>query len=240
LPNYLIDCELYNGKNAKIGWGLGVIVSNSRNKKTPPKGTIGFQRELEDQKREDHLNLLTEAEREVSQLFGILQRVSELIGHQDIAPVENIDKKLEEAYKKIHAYLNPKEGVEASEALGKKQQSGISLEKHPLLEEMGGMPLEQISPEWGELLSDEKSTLDKAEVENKLKNKLKQKHALMNKLQNELKLKSQPKFQPAVKKINELVYQYTEKLKERPVIRQALELELKEEPKFVPPKPAPF
>lgn len=192
------------------------------------KSSMGFMKDLEEKKREDDLNILNKTEQAVSMLLGELQYISELLGHhKQIAKVENLEKKLQKAYKKIQDYLNPDLGEENKMEMNNKQSAGVSLEKHPLLQDMGGMPLEQISPEWQEMMNESKIQ-DKAELQNQLRNKLKNKldlaMKLVSKLQNRLKATSKPQLQP----INQLVIKYKETLdlKVKPILEQV-------------PKPAP-
>lgn len=191
--------------------------------------SMGFMRDLEEKKREDDLNLLSKTEQAVSMLLSELQYISELLGHnKQIAKVENLEKKLEAAYKKIQDYLNPDLGEENKLSAGSNKASNdLPLEKHPLLQDMGGMPLEQISPEWQEMMKESKIQ-DKAELQNQLRNKLKNKldlaMKLVNKLQNKLKATSKPQLQP----LNQFVVKYKETLdlKVKPILEET-------------PKPAP-
>lgn len=190
------------------------------------------QKEAEEQDKRDEL-FLTGVDGQVSGVLSEVQYITQIIGDNKVAPVENIDGKIKKAIKKIKDLMNPEYEQNpdmAVDAANRSSNDGINLEleKNPLLNEMGGMPLEDISPEWKELLDTQ--TLDKAELENlvnkKLKEKVEQANELKNKLKaknratNKLQQKSAPKFTPKFQKI-----------------QQAMKYIIKEMPP--PPAPAP-
>ena len=125
------------------------------------------------------------------------------------------------------------ENVDPSIALegnaNRRTSGGIDVEKNPLIKEMGGMPLENISSEWREQI--EEKILDKAELENLVNKKLKNRAKLANQLKEKNKLKSQPKMRAG--------QQITPKFK-KIQMQETLKYILKEEPKPIPaPKPPP-
>jgi hypothetical protein len=190
------------------------------------------QKEAEEEDKKDDL-FLKGVDQQVSGVLGEVQYITQIIGDNKVAPVENIDGKIKKSIKKIKDLMDPEYEQNpdmAVDAANRSSNDGISLdlEKNPLLNEMGGMPLEDISPEWKELLDTQ--TLDKAELENlvnkKLKDKVEQANELKNKLKaknratNKLQQKSAPKFTPKFQKI-----------------QQAMKYIIKEMPP--PPAPAP-
>ncbi len=190
------------------------------------------QKEAEEQDKRDEL-FLSGVDGQVRGVLGEVQYITQIIGDNKVAPVENIDGKIKKAIKKIKDLMNPEYEQSpdmAVDAANRSSNDGINLEleKNPLLNEMGGMPLEDISPEWKELLDNQ--TTDKAELENlvnkKLKEKVEQANELKNKLKarnratNKLQQKSAPKFTPKFQKI-----------------QQAMKYIIKEMPP--PPAPAP-
>ncbi len=136
---------------------------------------LGFVRDFELEKRDDDLQLLTTIEKQVQGVLGEVQYITETIDtHKKIAPVEDIEAKIKESYKKIKKLMNS-ENVDPSIALegnaNRRTSGGIDVEKNPLIKEMGGMPLENISSEWREQI--EGKILDKAELQNLVNKKLK-------------------------------------------------------------------
>jgi hypothetical protein len=194
---------------------------------------LGFVRDFELEKRDDDLQLLTTIEKQVQGVLGEVQYITETIDtHKKIAPVEDIEAKIKESYKKIKKLMNS-ENVDPSIALegnaNRRTSGGIDVEKNPLIKEMGGMPLENISSEWREQI--EGKILDKAELENLVNKKLKNRAKLANQLKEKNKLKSQPKMRAG--------QQITPKFK-KIQMQETLKYILKEEPKPIPaPKPPP-
>ena len=194
---------------------------------------LGFVRDFELEKRDDDLQLLTTIEKQVQGVLGEVQYITETIDtHKKIAPVEDIEAKIKESYKKIKKLMNS-ENVDPSIALegnaNRRTSGGIDVEKNPLIKEMGGMPLENISSEWREQI--EGKILDKAELENLVNKKLKNRAKLANQLKEKNKLKSQPKMRVG--------QQITPKFK-KIQMQETLKYILKEEPKPIPaPKPPP-
>jgi hypothetical protein len=192
---------------------------------------LGFVRDFEFEKRDDDLQLLTTIEKQVQGVLGEVQYITETIDtHKKIAPVEDIEAKIKESYKKIKKLMNS-ENVDPSIALegnaNRRTSGGIDVEKNPLIKEMGGMPLENISSEWREQI--EGKILDKAELENLVNKKLKNRAKLANQLKEKNKLKSQPKMRAG--------QQITPKFK-KIQMQETLKYILKEEPKPIPaPKP---
>ena len=157
---------------------------------------LGFVRDFESEKRDDHLQLLSTIEKQVQGVLGEVQYIVETIKtHKKVAPVEDIEAKIKKSYQKIKQLMNP-ENADPNMALegdaNRRTSGGIDVEKNPLIKEMGGMPLEEISSEWREQVEGE--ILDKTELENLVNNKLKNRVELANKLQAKNKLKSQPKM----------------------------------------------
>ncbi len=187
----------------------------------------GFMLDLEKQKREDELNIITTVERQVQGVLGEIQYIAELLEtNKTVAPVEDIHAKIRAAYQKIKAYSNSDITPEQMMELENKQRSssGISVEQNPLIKEMGGMPLEVISAEWRDHI--EGAVLDKSELENIVNKKLKDRAELANKLKLQHKLKAQP----GMKRGQELTPKF-EKLK------ATLKYIMKEMPE--PPRPSP-
>jgi hypothetical protein len=174
---------------------------------------LGFVRDFESEKRDDDLQLLTIIEKQVQGVLGEVQYIAETIEtHKKVAPVEDVEAKIKKSYEKIKKLMNP-ENADPNMALegdaNRRTSGGIDVEQNPLIKEMGGMPLEDISPEWREQV--EGKILDKAELENLVNNKLKNRVELANKLKAKNKLKSQPKMRagqqmmPQFKKIQETI-----------------------------------
>lgn len=165
---------------------------NGKNNNETPKRVQYLQAM---QAEEADLYVLNKVESEVQGVLGALQRIAELVKTNKKKPaVEDLHQKILAEYKKIQAYLSPDKDASNQQNLENNKQSvgGIELEKNPLIQEMGGMPLEVVSPEWREL-TDEKF-LDKAELENLVNKKLKERVDLANKLKAKNKLKQAPKL----------------------------------------------
>jgi len=197
--------------------------------KIPHSSSIGFMKTFEEQKREEDLQLITDVERQVGGVLAEIQYIAKLLeDNKKMAPVEDLPSKIRKSYEKIKKLLNPENAAqqELGPEANKRTSGGIQLEENPLIKELGGMPLEEISPEWQEVI--EGTILDKAELENLVNKKLKDRVELANKLKAQNKLTNQPKMKaapgPAIKP------QY-EKL------QQTLKLIFKEMPP--PPTPTP-
>lgn len=207
-------------------------------------GIMGFQIKHEEAIRDEDLTRLKAADDLINVVLGEIQYIGKLMGHRKIAPVEDIQQKIQAAYKRIDDYINRKgqvleQGVESQQEV----KSGPDFEKHPLLPELGGMNLEwdKMDKEWMKELGLDEKIQDKAEVENKVKEKLKNriKNALKlaNKLQN--KIKNKPSFKPVQKQVNDLVMKYKltlEELKNKPILKP-------EAPEYRPkytPRPTPM
>jgi hypothetical protein len=195
-------------------------------------GSIDFlkMKKTEEDKREADLALLSDTEREIDGILKILVDMTRLKQHEkNTAKVANLQALLQALAKKIKEALREK--TENSENLEQRpQNAGPAVATHPELQEMGGMEIKHISPEWESKENELDLTgklLDKAEIENKLKNKLKAKHELLHKAKNQLK--SRP--------VNRLLVKFEQKLKQKPVIKEVLKL--REEPRYVQPPPRP-
>lgn len=200
-------------------------------------------------KRVDDLQVLTRLEQVMGVVFDALKDINLIQGHQNIAPVEDIEERLKENHKKIEEYLRkidePEASQEASLAMGGPGGAGgrssvdaaISLEEHPLLPKQGGMPIEQISPEWRQEAEGVANLQDKAELQNQLKNKLKNKLAFAMGQVKELqaKLVNKPKMQP----MNDLILKYKETLdlKVKPILQEVPELTPAPRRQIEPPRP---
>ncbi len=200
---------------------------------------LGFVRDFESEKRDDDLQLLTTIEKQVQGVLGEVQYITETIEtHKKVAPIENIEAKIKESYEKIKKLMNP-ENADPNMALegeaNRRTSGGINVEKNPLIKEMGGMPLENISDEWREKIEGEK-ILDKAELENLVNKKLKNRAELANKLKAKNRLKSQPKM-----RVGQQITPKFTKIQ----MKETLKYILREEPKpmpapKLPPVPRPF
>ncbi len=172
--------------------------------------SIDFIQKYAAEKQDDDLMLLTTTEKQVQGVLGELQYIREILEtNKKVAPVEDMPRKIKVAYEKIKALLNPQNEASLTQDLenaNRRTSGGINVEPNPLIKEMGGMPLEVISPEWQELI--EGQILDKAELENLVNKKLKDKvdlankltHKLKNKLTNQPKPKSAPVITPKFEK----------------------------------------
>lgn len=206
---------------------------------------VGFQIKKDTSLREEDLNRLKAADQLINVVLGEMQYINKLLGHHaQIAPVENIQQKIEAAYKRINDNINKREqALEQGLESGSPQDSGPSVEKHPLLPELGGMNLDwdKMDKEWMEALGID-NLQDQAEVQNqikeKLQNRIKNALKLASKLQN--KIRNQPAFKPVQKQVNDLVVKYKmtlDDLKNKPILQpQAPEYR----PAPPPPRPTPM
>ena len=183
--------------------------------------------------------LLAAIEKQVEGVLGSVQRIAELLEtHKTVAAVEDLHQKINSEVQKIRALLNPEQSPDQNQVLenGRRSLGGIEVEKNPLINEMGGMPLEVISPEWQDAMQ---NMLDKTELENMVNNKLKDRVELANKLKLGLKNKlaaspkmhaapSSPALTPKFKKIQNTI-KYIVKNIPRP-----------DEPKPTAPRPRPY
>jgi len=192
--------------------------------------TLGYIKALGEQKKEDDLNLITAVEKQVQGVLSEVQYIAELLEtNKKMAPVEDLRGKIKAAYKKIRSLLEPenaKPGME--QETNRRTRGGIQLEENPLIKEMGGLPLEVISPEWQDKVEGE--ILDKTELENLVNKKLKNRIELANKLKAQPKLRAQPKLGNQPKPGQQM----TPKFKK---IQETLKYIMKEMPS--PPQPAP-
>jgi hypothetical protein len=154
--------------------------------------------------------LLDAIGREVQGVLGAVQRIAELLEtHKTVAPIEELQQKINAEVQKIKSLLEPEQSFNQQQGLenGKQKLGGIEIEQNPLIKEMGGMPLEVVSPEWQDLML--QNALDKTELENMVNNKLKDRVELANKLKLGLKPKlaaapkmhASPALTPKFKKI---------------------------------------
>lgn len=218
----------------------------SKNDSPTTHGVMGFQIKRDEALREEDLGRLKAADQLITVVLGEMQYITKLMGHRTIAPVEDLEQKIDAAYQKIDNYLNQnqqslEQGTEPQQSAG-----GPPLDKHPLLPELGGINLEwdKMDPEWRQELAGEKIQ-DKAEMQNvinkkkeKLQNRIKNALKFANKMQN--KIANKPGYRPVQKQVNELVTKYKltlEELKNKPILKpEAPEYT----PKFVPPRPSPM
>ncbi len=142
---------------------------------------------------------------------------------------------MKKALKKIQALLEQTPGVDAEADLNAKASNtaGVSgLEANPLIEDLGGMPLEAIASDW-ETFAQEAGISDKAELENmikKIKEKLQATFKNRATLANRLKISNKPSFKNTPKPGQAM----TPKFKQ---VQEVLKYILKETP--APPAPAP-
>jgi hypothetical protein len=190
-----------------------------------PPSSIKFTQDLLEKKKEEDLYLLDVIQIQTKGVLGELQYIAEIIRtHKTVAEVEDLNAKIKAAYERIKKYLDPGFTPDQEEDLSNARNAGgIQLEKNPLVDDLGGMPLEVISSEWQELAS---TVLDKAELKNLINNKLKDRAELANRLKLKNRLGNQPK--------QRMAQQITPKFEK---IQQTLKYILKEIP--APPAPAP-
>ncbi len=146
------------------------------------------------QKEEEGTYLLDAVERQVQGALGAVQRIAEMLEtNKTVAPIEDLPEKIRAEYKIIKDCLDPERSADNTlQANGNRRSAGgIQVEANPLIKEMGGMPIENISAEWKDIAGD---ILDKTELENLINKKLKDRVDLANKLKN--RLKAQPKLKP--------------------------------------------
>lgn len=198
---------------------------------------IGFTQDHLDQQRKADLQVLSAIDRQTQGVLRELQYIAETLEtNKTIGPVENMNQKIKAAYDRIKAYMDPQFENDPDAALEamRQQPTGVQMEKNPLIQDMGGMPLEMISSEWQEVVQG--NILDKSELENLVNKKLKNRVELANKLRAKHKPKQQPKMRAARK--------YTPKFKD---LDKTLKYIIKEmpppptpEPRPAPSKPRPF
>lgn len=99
-------------------------------------------------------------------------------------------KKIKDAYNRIQAYMAAENQAELDAIANKRDSGGINLEQNPLIRDLGGLPLEIISSEWAENVS---NVLDKTELQNLIRNKLQAKLKLAAQLRARNKPTNQPK-----------------------------------------------
>lgn len=226
---------------AKMPFSAGDLSPKKR--QDPGKlGSLGFVRNFEEEKREDELNLVSTVERQVNGVLSEVQYIAEILATHtkykgEGVVVENLNEKIRKSMEKIEAYMNPQPGEElTSTNVNRRTSSGanIDVEQNPLIKEMGGMPLEIISPEWDNQ-SNEK-LLDKTELENQVKklkdrvkqaNELKAKHKLTNKPTAKPGQSLTPKFQKLQQTVKYIARNLPEPPKPAPAPR----------PTIAPPRP---
>jgi hypothetical protein len=196
--------------------------------------TPGFETAI--QSSQEDLFLLDALNEQINGVLGQFQTIVELLDtHKKVAPVEDIQREVKKALKKIQALLNQEPGVEADADLSAQASNtgGVpGLEANPLIENMGGMPLESIASDW-EAFAAEAGISDKAELENmvkKIKDKLQEKFKNKARLANRLKATNKPSLKQAPKPGQAM----TPKFKQ---VQAVLKYILKETP--APPAPAP-
>jgi hypothetical protein len=195
--------------------------------------TPGFETDIQSSKED--LFLLDAMNQQINGVLGQFQTIIELLDtHKKVAPVEDIQREVKKALKKIQALLNQEPGVEAELSAQASNNGGASLglEVNPLIEDMGGMPLEAIASDW-ETFAEEAGISDKAELENmvkKIKDKLQEKFKNKARLANRLKATNKPSLKNAPKPGQTM----TPKFKQ---VQAVLKYILKETP--APPAPAP-
>ena len=196
--------------------------------------TPGFETDIQSSKED--LFLLDAMNQQIDGVLGQFQTIVELLDtHKKVAPVEDVQREVKKALKKIQALLNQEPGVEVGADLIAQASNtgGVSgLEANPLIEDMGGMPLEAIASDW-EAFAEEAGISDKAELENmvkKIKEKLQEKFKNRANLAHRLKATNKPSLKNAPKPGQTM----TPKFKQ---VQAVLKYILKETP--APPAPAP-
>jgi len=208
-----------------------------------PPPHMGFQQERIAMERKDDLRRIKAFDQFVGKILEQVHYINKLRDEQKVAEVENIQQKIDKAARKLNEYMNrPESSLEENpnQAPG---QSGdnIPIEKHPLLPDMGGMPLEMdnLDPAFLEELVGGNPPSDRAELQNQIKNKLQAKLKMVNKLQAEMKhkVKNQPGNKPLLKQANELVIKYKHAIQNLPPMLRPPEPEIKYQPSRPAPKP---
>lgn len=204
---------------------------------------LGFKKEGDEKSRRDDMRRVKAFDQFIGKILEQVHYINKLRDEQKIAEVENIKERIDKAARKLNDYMNrPEESPDQNANPGQSQQAGadIPIEKHPLLPDMGGMPMEldNLDPAFlNELLGVDPSQ-DRAEIQNQIKKKLEDKLKLLNKLKAEIKFKAknQPSYKPVQKQVNDLVIKYKMTLadmKSKPVLKP--EEEPKYQPRWTPP-----
>ncbi len=177
--------------------------------------------------KQDDLFLLSAMDQQIQGVLAEINYIAITLQTNKKVPVEDMAQKIKRALQKIKKYLtqDPANTAEADPNANQAPAGGIQLEKNPLIEDLGGMPLESISSEWQDEMS---NVLDKTELENLIKNKLKDKLKNRERLANRLKIGAKPQNAPKPGAA------MTPKFK---AIEQTVKYILKEMP--APPAPAP-
>ena len=211
---------------------IGVPHQNTQS----PLAIPGFETAIQTQKED--LFLLDAMNQQINGVLEQIQYIVALLGtHKNIAPVEDLQQAIKKALKKIQALLQQEPGVEAEMDNGPTQQNtgaDLGLEANPLIEDLGGMPLESIAAEWQDFAK-EAGISDKAELENmlnKIKDKLQAKFKNRARLANRLKMSQKPSLTNAPKPGQAM----TPKFKQ---VQEVLKYILKETPAPAP-EPRPY
>lgn len=147
----------------------------------------------------DDLSLFKALDEQIQGVLDQINYIAITLQTNKKVPVEDMPRKIKKALQKIKSYLSQDPSAEQEATLNANQNQsaagGIQLEKNPLIDDLGGMPLESISSEWQDL-AEEFDVLDKAELENLVKNKLKDKLKNRERLANRLKIGAKPQNAP--------------------------------------------
>ncbi len=199
-----------------------------------PSALPGFSTET--QRSKEDLFLLDAMNQQINGVLGQFQYIVEILDtHKKVAPVEDIQREVKKALQKIQTLLHQAPGMDAeADLVSNARHTGapLGLEANPLIEEMGGMPLEAIAADW-ETFAKEAGISDKAELENmvkKIKDKLQEKFKNKARLAHRLKASNKPSLKNAPKPGQAM----TPKFKQ---VQAVLKYILKETP--APPAPVP-
>lgn len=205
-------------------------------KSTVRSATPGFEADIQGSKED--LFLLDALDQQINGVLEQIQYIVDLLAtHKTVAPVEDLQREIKKALNKIQDRLNQAPGVERDTDQPVNAPAGgpSGLEANPLIEDMGGMPLEAIASDW-ESFAAEAGIRDKAELENmvkKIKDKLQAKLKHKARLSHRMKLSNKPSLRHTAKPGQSM----TPKFKQVKQLQAALKYILKETP--APPAPAP-
>lgn len=212
-----------------------------------PNDILAFQKDHNEETRQADLRRLKGFDQFIGKILEQVHYIGKLKDEQKIAEVENIQQRIDKAARKLNDYMNRPEN--APEDINFRQQASgpsgdnIPIEKHPLLPDMGGMPMELDNLD-SDFLTElgVNPTLDRTEIQNQIKKKLEDKLKLLNKMKAEFKAKAkiQPAYKPVQKQVNELVIKYKmalDDMKKKPVLEE--ELKYQPRPSWTPPVPRP-
>lgn len=173
---------------------------------------------------QDLLNL-TVIDQHIQDVLTEINTIATMIKTNKKIPIEDLHQKIKKALQKIKQLLNQNPALEQEASLSQAQSAmrDLGLEENPLIDDLGGMPLEVISNEWSEFDAEVTNVLDKTELENLIKKKLKNREELANRLKNSPALKNQPQNAP----------------KAAPAITPKFEQTIQYIYKEMPPPPAP-